>query len=77
MSTPRIDKAYYRTGPQLRLWWPLRRWRRMWRAGAIHARDYQRYMIARFAMDMFDMKVGETQGGVTLLAKWPPDPETP
>ena len=30
-------------------------------------------MIARFAMDMFDMKVGETQGGVTLLAKWPPD----
>jgi hypothetical protein len=72
---PRIDKAYYRTGPQLRLWLPLNRERRLWRAGAIHVREYRHQMMIRATLAMFDMKVGEKRGGVTLLAKWPPDPE--
>lgn len=75
MRPKRIDKAYYRTGPQLRLWWPLNRERRIWRAAFIHKRDYERYAIVQFALDMFDMKVGEKKNGVTLLAKYPPDKE--
>ncbi len=68
--TPRIDKAYYRSGPSpLRLWWPLNRERRMWRAGRIHVERYERYMLVRAVLDMMEMDVGETKNGVTLLAK--------
>ncbi len=71
MSKPRIDKAYYRTGPQLRLWWPLRRERRLWRAAGIHVREYTRAVVTRAVLDLFDMEPGETRNGVTLLAKAP------
>lgn len=58
MTSRRIDKAYYRTGPQLRLWWPLNRSKRMWRAAHIHRRDYERFMIADWALSLFGLKEG-------------------
>lgn len=67
----RIDKAYYRTGPQLRLWFPLNRERRLWRAAHIHHRDYIRYAITRSVLALFEMEVGETRNGVTLIARAP------
>lgn len=70
MSLKRIDKAYYRANaPRLWLWWPLRRERRMWRAGWIHLDRYERHMLVRAMLDMMEMNVGETKNGVTLLAK--------
>jgi hypothetical protein len=68
---PRIDKAYYRLGPQLRLWRPFNRERRLWRAGAIHAREYQRQLEIRALLSLFEMEVGETRNGVTLIARAP------
>jgi hypothetical protein len=67
----RIDKAYYRTGPQLRLWWPLNRSKRMWRAAHIHRKDYERYMIADWALSLLGLKEGETRNGVTCIASYP------
>jgi hypothetical protein len=64
----RIDKAYYRSGPALRLWWPLSRERRTWRAAFIHRDEYQRAMLVSFMVGLFDIKPGETRNGVTCLA---------
>jgi hypothetical protein len=65
----RIDKAYYRTGPQLRVWWPLNRVRRTWRAAFIHRHQYGEYERVRWLLGMLDMQEGDTRDGVTCLAR--------
>lgn len=69
MNPKRINKAYYHTGPRLRMWLPLNRERRIWRAAHEHYREYWSQQITLAVLSTFDMEVGESRNGITCIAK--------